>query len=157
MSLSVLQASLLEELLSLQQQLPPSLLQLPSAEDHHSAGAVLQFYQQQLSSALQDHATCAAALGSLQRIGNCLALLHLLSIQQAVWATPQFMQVQQGPQHEVALYGWKGVCGMRFLHLPIICGSQVTRFCNKRPYHSNTHSHAGKLLVSHMPNTQYVC
>jgi hypothetical protein len=90
---SVLQASLLEELLSLQQQLPPSLLQLPSAEDHHSAGAVLQFYQQQLSSVLQDHAGCAAALGSLQRIGNCLALLHLLSIQQAVWATPQFMQV----------------------------------------------------------------
>lgn len=90
---SFLQASLLEELLSLQQQLPPTLLQLPSAEEYHSAGAVLQFYQQQLSNALNDHAACAAALGSLQRIGNCLALLHMLSIQQAVLATPQFMQV----------------------------------------------------------------
>ncbi len=91
--ISLLQASLLEGLLLLQQQLPPSLLQLPPAEEYHSAGAVLQFYQQQLSNALDNHGACAAALGSLQRIGNCLALLHLLSIQQAVQATPQFMQV----------------------------------------------------------------
>jgi hypothetical protein len=88
-----LQVVLLEELLSLQQQLPPSLLQMPPAEECHSAGAVLRFYQQQLSNALEDHAACAGALGSLQRIGNCLALLHLVSLQQAVQATPQFMQV----------------------------------------------------------------
>jgi fucose 4-O-acetylase-like acetyltransferase len=89
----ILQVLLLEELLSLQQQLPPSLLQMPPAEECHSAGTVLQFYQQQLSNALEDHAACAGALGSLQRIGNCLALLHLVSVQQAVQATPQFMQV----------------------------------------------------------------
>lgn len=77
----------------LQKQLPPSLLQLPPAEQCHSAGAVLQFYQQQLSSALEDHAACAAALACLQRIGNCVALLHLLSIESAVHATPVFMQV----------------------------------------------------------------
>lgn len=85
---------LLAELLSLQQQLPPSLLQLPPAEQCSSAGAVLQFYQQQLSNALDDHRACAAALGGLQRIGNCLALLYLLSAQQATEATPTFMQVR---------------------------------------------------------------
>lgn len=88
-----MQVLLLEELLSLQQQLPPSLLQMPPAEQCRSAGEVLQFYQVQLSNALEDHAACAAALASLQRIGNCLALLHLVSMQQAVQATPTFMQV----------------------------------------------------------------
>lgn len=88
-----LQRLLMEQLLSLQRQLPSALLRLPAAEQYHSAGAVLQFYQQQLSSALEDHRACAAALSTLQRIGNCLALLHLLSIQQAVQATPTFMQV----------------------------------------------------------------
>jgi hypothetical protein len=90
-----LQASLLGELLVLQKQLPPSLLQLPPAEQCHSAGAVLRFYQQQLSSALEDHAVCAAALACLQRIGNCLALLHLVSMESAVHATPVFMQVRK--------------------------------------------------------------
>lgn len=88
-----LQKLLMEQLLSLQRQLPNALLRLPAAEQYHSAGAVLQFYQQQLSSALEDHRACAAALSTLQRIGNGLALLHLLSIQQAVHATPTFMQV----------------------------------------------------------------
>ena len=90
-----MQVLLVEELLSLQQQLPPSLLQMPPAEQCHSAGEVLQFYQAQLSNALEDHAACAAALASLQRIGNCLALLHLVSMQQAVQATPTFMQVRK--------------------------------------------------------------
>jgi hypothetical protein len=89
-----LQELLTQELLSLQQQLPLSLLQLPPAEQCHDAGAVLQFYQQQLSSTLQDHGKCQAALGSLRRTGNCLALLYLLSVQQAVQATPTFMQVR---------------------------------------------------------------
>jgi hypothetical protein len=86
------QDKLLPELARLQQRLPHSLLQLPPAEQCHSAPAVLQFYQHQLSGALDDGA-CAAALGGLQRIGSCLALLHLLSVQQAVQATPTFMQV----------------------------------------------------------------
>lgn len=97
------QVLLVEELLSLQQQLPPSLLQMPPAEQCRSAGEVLQFYQAQLSNALEDHAACAAALASLQRIGNCLALLHLVSMQQAVQATPTFMQVRT-PQSVMKLH-----------------------------------------------------
>jgi hypothetical protein len=89
-----LQGFLLDQLQMMQQQLPSALLQLPPAERCHSAGAVLQFYQQQLSSALSDpDGTCSAALACLQRIGNCLALLHLLTMQQSVQATPVFMQV----------------------------------------------------------------
>lgn len=89
-----LQGCLLDKLQVMQQQLPPALLQLPPAERYHSAGTVLQFYQQQLSSALSDpDGSCSAALACLQRIGNCLALLHLLTMQQSVQATPAFMQV----------------------------------------------------------------
>ncbi|WIA35431.1 hypothetical protein OEZ86_003873 [Tetradesmus obliquus] len=88
------QGCLLDQLQVMQQQLPPALLQLPPAERYHSAGTVLQFYQQQLSSALSDpDGSCSAALACLQRIGNCLALLHLLTMQQSVQATPAFMQV----------------------------------------------------------------
>ncbi|KAF6264137.1 hypothetical protein COO60DRAFT_220743 [Scenedesmus sp. NREL 46B-D3] len=88
------QGFLLEQLQMMQQQLPPALLQLPPAERYHTAGAVLQFYQQHLSSTLGDSdGACSAALACLQRIGNCLALLHLLTMQQSVQATPAFMQV----------------------------------------------------------------
>lgn len=88
----LLQVTLLEQLQQLQQQLPPAFLQLPPAEHCHDAGSVLQFYQGHLASATSDTAGCRAALGSLQRIGNCLALLHLMALQQSVQATPVFMQ-----------------------------------------------------------------
>jgi hypothetical protein len=92
--LSCVQGFLLDQLQAMQQQLPPALLQLPPAERCHSAGAVLQFYKQQLSSTLGDPGgACSAAMACLQRIGNCLALLHLLTMQQSVQATPAFMQV----------------------------------------------------------------
>eukprot|EP00879_Flechtneria_rotunda_P019060 GHRR01020012.1.p1 GENE.GHRR01020012.1~~GHRR01020012.1.p1 ORF type:complete len:927 (+),score=417.61 GHRR01020012.1:1527-4307(+) len=77
----------------LQRRLPSSLQQLPPADQCHDAGAVLQFYQQSLSAALSDPMACSAALGSLQRFGNCLGLLHLMSVQLSAHATPVFMQV----------------------------------------------------------------
>lgn len=87
-----LQADLLKQLKELQKQLPAALLQLPPAEQCHDAGTVLNFYESQLSGAISDSVACSAALGGLQRIGNCLALLHLMSMQQSVQATPVFMQ-----------------------------------------------------------------
>lgn len=90
---TAVQAKLLEQLQQIQQQLPPGLLQLPPAEYCHNAGAVLEFYQQQLADALSNSDSCFTALGSLQRIGNGLALLHLMSMQQSVQAVPVFMQV----------------------------------------------------------------
>lgn len=88
------QAVLLEHLVRLQQHLPPALLQLPPADVCHDAGTILQFYQQHLSAALSQPDLCAKALQSLQCIGNCLALLKLLSVQQATADTPLFMQVR---------------------------------------------------------------
>lgn len=87
-----MQAALLDQLRKLQDTLPPALQQLPPAQQCHNAASILQFYQTQLSRAVADPATCSSALSSLQRIGNCVALLHLLSKQQAVQATPVFMQ-----------------------------------------------------------------
>eukprot|EP00775_Hariotina_reticulata_P008815 gene8815-8994_t len=76
-----------------QQHLPPALLQLPPADVNHDARTALRYYQQHLSAALSQPGLCAKALQTLQCIGNCLALLQLLSIQQATAATPLFMQV----------------------------------------------------------------
>jgi hypothetical protein len=85
------QGELLLRLARLSPHLPEALARLPPAERCSGAEDVLRFYAAALGGVLDDSAGCAAALRCLQRIGNTLALLQLLAVQQGAASTPLFM------------------------------------------------------------------
>ena len=88
-----LQVALTECLRKLQSMLPPELMQPPSLEKCHDAVSIHTAYHKQLEPALKQQGLCRQVLHGLQRGGNCLALIHLLSMHHTWAATPVFAQV----------------------------------------------------------------
>lgn len=73
--------------------LPAPLLTSLCPEQCHTALSLHSWYQHVLQGVSSKSALCDEALSVLQQVGNCLAMLHLLSVQLTWQAAPSFMQV----------------------------------------------------------------